>query len=317
MNILVTGGAGFIGREVCKQLLAKGHTVRVADNLSKTGQEPEGVEFLNGDLTLQENADKAMEGIDVCLHLAAKVGGVGYMSQKPATILDGSLKLLSAVFEAAKKAGTKRVVVASSSMVFADTDRFPSKESDVGEIPPPKNIYGFSKLVTEYYAKAYSEEFGVNYTIIRPFNCYGVNSYLHQEVGYANVIPDFIRKILAGGTMEMLGDGEQTRCFTHVSDMARGFILAAESEKAVNESFNIGSNHEITMIDLANKIFALSGQEGTLEVKNVQEFKHDVRRRVPDNTKSKDVLGWEPTKDFDEGLKEMITWIRELPVQQV
>jgi UDP-glucose 4-epimerase len=131
------------------------------------------------------------------------------------------------------------------------------------------------------------------------------------------VIPDFIRKILAGGTMEMLGDGEQTRCFTHVSDMARGFILAAESEKAVNESFNIGSNHEITMIDLANKIFALSGQEGTLEVKNVQEFKHDVRRRVPDNTKSKDVLGWEPTKDFDEGLKEMITWIRELPVQQV
>lgn len=308
MKILVTGGCGFIGREVCKQLMQKGHHVRVADNLSKFSTLPENSEFLNTDLVKQENADKAMHDREICIHLASKMGGLGYINKEPADILDGSLKLLSSVFEAARKNKT-RVIYTSSSMVFESTTKFPSKEEDVETIPPPKTSYGFSKLVGEYYCKAYHEQYGLQYTIIRPFNVYGINAFLHNEVGYANVIPDLIRKTLKAKQVEILGDGKQTRCFTHVKDIAKAYVMAVENPKAINNDFDIGTEEEITILELAKKIWQLCRKE-PFEATFAQGFKHDTKKRVPDISKARTILEWKPTIQLDDGLKEVVEWLK-------
>lgn len=312
-KVLVTGGAGFIGSEVVRQLVAKGHKVRVVDDLSKKeAKVPEGCEFVRADLTNPENANRALKNIDLCVHLAAKIGGIGYFHKYPATILSENNKLYSAVFEAAVKNKIERILYLSSSMVFESTNTFPSKESDLAKIPPPVSAYGFSKLVGEWYCKAFKDEFDLNYTICRPFNAYGINEKPEREVGYAHVIPDLIRKILSGQyPMEILGDGKQTRCFTHVSDLARGIIMALESPKAVNEDFNLGSEEEIKMIDLARLLFKLCDVNKPFKVKHIPGFTHDIRRRVPSTEKARKVLGWKQEKKLEKELPEIIQWIKD------
>lgn len=311
-SVLVTGGAGFIGSEVVKQLLGKGYLVRVADDLSKEeAKVPIGCLFIKVDLTDKKAALKVMAGMDYCIHLAAKIGGIGYFHKYPATILSENNKLYSSIFEAAVEKKIKRLVYVSSSMVFESTNVFPSKESDLEKIPPPISAYGFSKLTGEEYCQAFKDEYNLKYTICRPFNSYGINEAPGEEVGYAHVIPDLIKKILSGQyPLEMLGNGKQTRCFTHVSDIARGIIMAMESEKAVNEDFNIGTEEETQMLDLAKLIFKLCGPNKPFKVKFVPGFKHDIKRRVPSTVKARKILGWKPGKKLKEELPIIIEWIK-------
>lgn len=315
-RVLVTGGAGFIGSEVVRQLLEKGYQVRVADNLSKAeGIISEGCEFLKVDLTKKTAALRVMQGMDYCIHLAAKIGGIGYFHKYPATILSENNKMYSAVFEAAVANKIKRIIYLSSSMVFESTKSFPSREEDIGRIPSPLSAYGFSKLVGEWYCRAFKYQFNLNYTIIRPFNAYGINEAPGEEVGYAHVIPDLIKKILSGQyPPELLGKGKQTRCFTHVSDIAKGIILAMESSKAVNEDFNIGSDKEIRIIDLAKLIFSICEINKPFKVRYVKGFKMDIQRRVPSITKAKKVLGWKPVKKLKNELPAIISWIKRLRI---
>lgn len=312
IRVLVTGGAGFIGSEVVKQLLDRGYEVRVADDLSKKdARVPKDCHFLKVDLTDKKAALHAMDGIDCCVHLAAKIGGIGYFHKYPAAILSENNKMYSSVFEAAVAKKIKSIVYLSSSMVFESTNIFPSKEEHIGRIPPPITSYGFSKLVGEWYCKAFKDEYGLNYTIIRPFNAYGINEAPGEEIGYAHVIPDLIKKILSGQyPLELLGDGNQTRCFTHVSDISRGIIMAMESEKATGEDFNIGSEKEIKMIDLARLLWKLCKVNKAFKVKFVPGFKYDIRRRVPSSKKAKSILGWKPEKRLEKQLPEIIEWIR-------
>lgn len=313
-RVLVTGGAGFIGSEVVKQLLEKGYQVRVADDLSKLeAKVPKGCEFLRVDLTDKRAALKAMEGMDYCIHLAAKIGGIGYFHKYPATILSENNKMYSSVFEAAFEEKIKRIIYLSSSMVFESTKIFPSKESDLSKIPPPVSSYGFSKLIGEWYCRAFHDEHGLNYTIIRPFNAYGINEAPGEEVGYAHVIPDLIKKILSGQyPLELLGDGKQSRCFTHVSDIARGIILAMESEKAINEDFNIGSEKEIKMLDLAKLLWKKCAIKQPFKVKYVKGFKYDIKRRIPSSRKAKKVLGWKVKNNLENELPAIIDWVRSM-----
>lgn len=311
-KVLVTGGAGFIGSEVVKQLLQRGYRVRVADNLSKKeARVPEECDFFNVDLTDGKQAEEVMEGMEYCIHLAAKIGGIGYFHKYPATILSENNKLYSAVFEAAVKTKIKRIVYISSSMVYESTDKFPSSEEDLHHIPPPVSPYGFSKLVGEWYCKSFQDQYGLDYTILRPFNAYGINEAPEVEVGYAHVIPDLIRKVLSNQyPLEILGNGEQTRCFTHVSDLARGIIMAMESEKAKNQDFNLGSEEEVKIIDLAKLIFSLWNSGKEFRVKFIEGFKHDIRKRVPSSEKARKYLGWQQTKVFEEQLPQIILWVR-------
>lgn len=311
-RVLVTGGAGFIGSEVVQQLLKRGYRVRIADNLSKKeARTPKGCEFLRTDLTNKKTALFSMAGVDFCIHLAAKIGGIGYFHKYPARILSENNKMYSAVFEAAVEKKIKRIVYISSSMVFESTKVFPSTEEDIKKNPPPISAYGFSKLVGEWYCKAFKDEFDLNYTIIRPFNAYGINEASGEEIGYAHVIPDLIKKILLGQyPLEILGSGNQTRCFTHVSDIANGIILAMESRKAINEDFNIGSEQEIRIIDLAKLIYKLCNIKNPFAMKLVSGFKYDIKRRVPSSKKARELLSWKPQKIFEKELPIIIKWVK-------
>lgn len=312
-KFLVTGGAGFIGSEITRQLLDRGFAVRVADNLSKKdAQVDHRVDFLKVDLTDPQKAGDAFKDIDICINAAAKIGGIGYFHKYPATILSQNNKIYSSTFEAAVKNRISRIVYISSSMVFESTIKFPSKEDDISKIPPPVTAYGFSKLSGEWYCRAFKDQYGLPYTICRPFNAYGINEFPQREIGVAHVIPDLVRKILTGQyPLKLLGNGEQTRCFTHVRDIANGVIVAGLSKAGENQDFNIGSDEEIKMIDLAKKIWRVLGDKRPFKVKFEKPFQYDIKRRVPNVQKAKKMLNWEPKVKFEEGLKEVITWLQK------
>lgn len=312
-KVIVTGGCGFIGSEVVLQLVERGYAVRVIDDLSKPESKvAQDYEFIRYDLTDPDGLADLFHGYDLCVNMAAKIGGIGYFHKYPATILSENNKIFSHTFEAAARVGVERMLYVSSSMVFESTDRFPSRESDLADIPVPISSYGFSKLVGEQYCRAFNDEYGLRFTIIRPFNAFGINEAPGDEVGYAHVIPDLTKKILSGQRpLELLGDGSQTRCYTHVSDIADGIITALESPAAVNEDFNISSPQEITVNELARKIYRHCEGEGELEIKYVPGFKHDIRRRIPDTAKAADVLNWRAKYVLDDKLPEVVDWIQK------
>jgi len=316
-RFLITGGAGFIGSEIVRQLLSKGHYVRVADNLSKKdAQIDKRADFYKVDITNGIEAENAFKNIDICINAAAKIGGIGYFHKYPATILSENNKIYSATFEAAVKNKIERIVYISSSMVFESAVKFPSKEEDIEKIPPPVSSYGFSKLTGEWYCRSFYDQYKLPYSICRPFNAYGVNEFPEREIGYAHVIPDLVRKILSGQyPLELLGDGSQIRCFTHVSDVASGVIAVSMHPKGKNADFNVGSDKEIKMKDLANKIWNLMGIKKPFKIKYIKGFKYDIKRRVPNVSKIKREIGWQPSVKFEDGLSEVITWLKNQKTQ--
>ncbi len=311
-KFLVTGGAGFIGSEIVRQLLDSGYSTRVADDLSKKDTHiDERTEFVRVDLTDFKKTQQVFRGIDICINAAAKIGGIGYFHKFPATILSENNKIYSSTFEAAVANNLKRIVFISSSMVFESTSEFPSKEEDITKIPPPVTAYGFSKLTGEWYCKAFWDQYKLPYSICRPFNAYGINEFPEAEPGFAHVIPDLVRKILSGQyPLELLGDGNQTRCFTHVSDVAGGIIAVALNLKGQNQDFNIGNHEEITMLELAKKIWEVMKIKKPLKVKFVKGFKYDIKRRVPNITKVKKMINWQPQVKFEKGLSELVLWLK-------
>jgi nucleoside-diphosphate-sugar epimerase len=281
----------------------------VADNLSKPSSvPPPDCEFVRCDLTDPAAARKVFAGgVRACVNLAALIGGIGYFHKIPAAILSDNNRIYSSTFDAAAEAGIERMLFMSSSMVFESATRFPSREEDLRVIPPPLTAYGFSKLIGEWYCRAFRDQHGLRYTIIRPFNAIGPEEAAGEEVGDAHVIPDLVKKIRGGQyPVELLGDGKQTRCFTHVTDIARGVVMAMESDQAIDEDFNLGASAEITMLDLAERIFKLCVPDKPFKVTFVPGFPGDVRRRVPDGSKAERMLGWKTQVSFDDALREVV-----------
>jgi len=176
--------------------------------------------------------------------------------------------------------------------------------------PPPLTGYGFSKVIGEYICKKYFEEFSIPYVIGRPFNVYGEGEVPEKEPGYSHVIPDMIEKILSGQyPLEILGDGSQTRSFTHVKDVASAFIFLAEHGE--NDHFNIGTGREINIIKLAEMLWEFCGKKEPIKFRYLPPVKYDVKRRVPDISKIKK-LGWKPEISLEDGLKNMVKYFRKI-----
>jgi UDP-glucose 4-epimerase len=310
VTILVTGGAGFIGGAVARRLQDLGHQVRVVDDLSKgtPSSLPQGCEYLEGDVADAEVCQRAFAGAEMCFHLAAKIGGIGYFHRYPADILDDNNLMLSQVFRTATTMGVK-VVYVSSSMVFERAGEWPTPEDAIERYPPPFSAYGFSKLIGEWYCRAFHEQFGTRFAIARPFNAYGPGEYPENEPGLAHVIPDLMRKVLNGtGRIELFGDGSQTRSFTFVEDVADAVVTIGLRADAEGEDFNIGTGVETSVRDLLALLWRVAGREGEPDVQNVPSLPVDVQRRVPDVRKIRRRLGWTARTSLEDGLRRTVEW---------
>ncbi len=320
-KVVITGVAGFIGSHLSDALLARDYRVVGVDNLSMGRIENVEHNFPNRRFTFSqldvrhfESLKEACLGAEIIVHLAAyKIPRYGHALD---TLLINNLGTKN-VLDVAREGGCK-VVLASTSDVYGKNARLPfHEESDLvmGPSTVKRWSYAVSKLFDEHLCLAYSETYGFPAVILRFFGSYGPRHHLSWWGGPQSV---FISAALNDEEIEIHGDGSQTRSFTYISDTVSGTVAALENEKAAGEIFNLGSTHEISILDLAHLIKRLSGTPGKIRLRFVpySSFSggkyEDVKRRVPDIGKARRMLGFEPQVDLEQGLRWTIAWQREL-----
>jgi nucleoside-diphosphate-sugar epimerase len=313
-RVLVTGGAGTIGAAVVRRLLSDADwEVRVADAREAPQWIREAAEVVTGDLRDREVAAVAVAGCSHVIHLAAIVGGIANFHKLPFTLLEMNTGLYNGVFHAALDERVERLVYVSSSMVFERATEYPTTEEHIADTPIPDSAYGFSKLAGEVYCRALHDEHGLPYTICRPFNAYGPGEMPEDEPGIAHMVPDVIRKVLAGQRpLQIFGSGEQTRTITHIDDIAAGVVTAMASPAGKNEDFNISASEEMTVAEIARIIWEECGEPPEeFELEHVPSFRVDVKRRWPSVEKARRLLGWEAQIGVREGIAQTVEWLRD------
>ena len=305
---IITGGAGFIGSHIAEELLRRGYRVIIFDNLS-TGRlsniehvlESKNAEFTRGSITNLPLLQKLFSGVDYVFHQAA-IASVPNSIKNPKASQNTNMTGTLNVLIAARDNGVKKLVYASSSSVYGNTPALPKVE-DMS--PEPQSPYAVTKLAGEYYCKVFQEIYGLDTISLRYFNVYGPRQ--DPDSPYAAVIPLFVTNVLAGKAPVIFGDGEQSRDFTFVKDVARANILAAES--SVNGIFNIGSSTRITIKYLAQLVIKLAGKN-TIKPVYQKARAGDVLHSLADITKAQ-TFGYRPEYSLEEGLKEAVKYLRE------
>lgn len=330
-SVLVTGSSGFIGGYVVQELLRKGYSVVGIDNHSKYGRVAKSYDshpnykLIEGDATDVDLVRDALAGCTYLIAGAAMIGGISYFHTYAYDLLATNERITAATTDAAIAAhadGTlRKVVYMSSSMVFESADSWPSFEGQEKEVPPPRSSYGFQKLSVEYFARAAYDQYGLPYTIIRPFNCVGIGEGRalgdvpilsgNVELAMSHVVPDLVQKILKGqDPLHILGDGNQVRHYTYGGDLAEGIVIAMEHPDALNDDFNLATSESTTVLELASTIWRkIKGPDIAFNYVSDEPFEHDVQKRVPDVEKAKKILGYEATTGLDEMLDEVIPWV--------
>ena len=314
-RVLVTGGAGTIGSAVVRRLLSDpSWEIRVSDHRPAPTWMREGCEIHQGDLRDESVARAAADGCSHVIHLAAIVGGIANFHKLPFTLTAVNNALTGAVVTSALDNKVERFVYVSSSMVFERATEFPTPEEHVLECPSPRSAYGFSKLAGEVYTRAAADQHGLRYTICRPFNAYGPGELPDpDEPGIAHAVPDLIGKVLSGQRpLQIFGSGQQTRTLTHVDDIADGVVAAMASPAGENEDFNISASEELSISELAERIWAACGEDPeALQLSHQPSFRVDVQRRWPSVAKARDLLGWEAKVELTQGLEDTVAWLRQ------
>ena len=305
---LVTGGAGFIGSHVVEALIARGESVRVVDDLS-TGSvanlPADGeVEFTEADLAERRVAEAAAAGVDRVVHLAA-MPSVPRSVNEPRRAHRANVEATHEVLLAARDAGVRRVVLASSSSVYGESETLPKHE---GMLPAPISPYALQKLIGERYAALYTKLYGLETVSLRFFNVFGPRQSPASQ--YSGVISLFTAALLAGKAPVIYGDGEQTRDFTFVTDVARGVLLACEAPAAAvsGRVMNLARGQRISV----NAIYAtLERVIGTrVPARHTEPRSGDVRHSHADVTRAREAFGFEATTPVEEGLRKTVAWQR-------
>ncbi|HEY1511259.1 MAG TPA: NAD-dependent epimerase/dehydratase family protein [Solirubrobacteraceae bacterium] len=316
-RVLVTGGAGTIGAAVVRRLLDEPDlTVRVSDQREAPPWMASACEVHTADLREVANARDAIAGCDAVVHLAAIVGGIANFHKLPYTLSEVNADLYTAIFHAALEREVERFLYVSSSMVFERATEYPTTEEHLDACPTPVSAYGFSKLTGEVFTVAAHEEHGLPYTICRPFNAYGPGEMPEDEPGIAHMVPDLIKKVLAGQRpLQIFGSGEQTRTLTYVDDIADGIVTALRHPAALNQDFNISASEELTVAQIAEVIWEVCGlAPEEFELEHLPTYRVDVQRRWPSVEKARRLLGWEAKVDLRDGVARTAEWLRTILV---
>jgi nucleoside-diphosphate-sugar epimerase len=331
VKILVTGSAGFIAGYLIEELLAADYDVVGLDNYCKYGHVARGFERhpkyrgVTGDAKDVHLVKDLLSDCDHFIAGAAIIGGITLFHQKAYDLFAENERITAASFDAAlwahKAARLQKITVVSSSMVYECANVYPTCEGEERRSPPPRSTYGFQKLATEYFAQGAHEQYGLPFTIVRPFNCIGVGEKRalsdhdvmsgNIKLSMSHVVPDLVQKVLKGqDPLHILGDGSQVRHYTYGGDLARGIRLAVESRAALNHDFNLSTGVSTTVCELAEMIWRKIHGERPLRLVSDPPLEYDVQKRVPSVEKAKQRLGFEAKTTLSEALDEIIPWIR-------
>ncbi len=304
MRVLVAGGAGFIGSHLCERLLSEGHQVICIDNLC-TG-DLRNIAGIKGNhlfrFILQDVASPISLEVDAVAQLASPASPIDYARLPVETMLANSLGTYQ-LLEVAKK-NQARFLMASTSEIYGDPLQSPQEESYFGNVNPngPRSCYDESKRFAEAITSTYRRMYGLESVIIRIFNTFGPR--MRREDG--RVVPNFIQQALAGEPLTVYGDGSQTRSFCYVDDLVEGIYRALIREEAVGQVINLGNDAEMTILELAGEIKAITGSKSDITFLDLPQ--DDPRRRRPDLKKANSILSWEPKVSLREGLKRVVEW---------
>ncbi len=319
MNVLITGGAGFIGSHLAEAMLNAGHGVTVVDDLSTGSFEnisalagQKGFQFVRESVRNDTTMAVLTDRCDVIFHLAAAVG-VQLIVDKPVHTIETNIHGSEVVLNLANKFGRK-IFVASTSEVYGKSDKVPFSEDDESVLGPTRFTrwsYACSKMVDEFLALAYHDQFGLETVVGRLFNTIGPR----QTGAYGMVVPRFVRAAVRGEPLEVYGTGDQSRCFTNVADVVGALIKLMDCPEAVGRVVNIGSVELITIAALAEKIIAMTGSKSeirrlTYEQAYGRPF-DDMLTRKPDLTRIKRLIGYEPGYSLDETLRQIIEYEKD------
>ena len=316
MRVLVTGGAGFIGSHLVEALVVRGDAVTVIDNVS-TGKlynlasVKEKIQIVNGDIRDIALVESLTDKTDLIFHMAAALG--------VNTILESTLESISTnivgsevILTSAAK-NKKRIIIASTSEIYGKNPKQPLSESDDRVIGAPQKIrwsYSDAKAIEEAIATTLFQRHALPVTTARLFNTVGPR----QSANYGMVLPKLVQSALNNEPLTVFGDGKQTRVFCHVNDAVRGLLALADSQMSIGDVFNVGGVGEISIKDLAAKVIKATGSKSEIKLLDYQkaylEGFEDMQRRVPDITKIKSVIGWQPEHDIDSIIADVITYFR-------
>jgi len=316
MRILITGGAGFIGSHLADYLLGQGHEVTIIDDLSTGSMDNirEAKENRRFHYCIDTIFDKPLlaELIDdakTVFHLAAAVGVLNIV-ESPVRTIETNVGGSELVLELAAKK-KKRVLIASTSEVYGKSTKFPFSEEDdlvLGPTTKGRWSYACSKAIDEFLALAYYRERRLPVTIVRLFNTVGPR----QTGRYGMVLPTFVQQALSGEPVTVFGNGEQSRCFTHVSDIVRGLAQCTSCDLSIGQVFNLGNTEEVTMNALAEKVIRAAGSTSTIKYLSYDQAYgagfEDMQRRVPDISKARQWFGYAPTQSLEDIIESVVAY---------
>jgi len=312
MKYLVTGGAGFIGSHIAQTILEQGETVRILDNFSTGKRENiqaltqrfhgNQLEIMEGDIRDASRVGEAVRGVEIIFHEAAFVS-VPQSMDEPQVCFDVNLTGTSQLFDAARRAGVRRAVVASSAAVYGESEVLPLVE----ETPlQPKSPYAVTKRVNEMYAELFTNSFGFDVVALRYFNVYGPRQ--RPDSMYAAAVPIFIRRLLDGKPVTVFGDGGQTRDLINVHDVVRANLIASEHPNAAGKVFNICTGVETRLLDLLDVLYELFPNVSQTEFAAPRAG--DIYRSAGSPQKALDELGFRAQVSLVDGLNETVEWMR-------